>query len=387
LEFETRLINTLLNAMPDFIFVKDLEGRFLVINEACAKGIGAETPEAAVGKTDFDFLEDHAVAEQYKADEAVVIATGEPLIDREEPFVDHDKSVSWLSTTKVPLRDDDGTIIGIIGIARNITERKEAEQVLAEKSAAMEANLKVAAQFWKTIVPDRCPSFPHGSRYEIKIHQQYLPSEELGGDFFNVRILDDKRVGLFICDVTGHDIRATLVAAMVNGLLEQEGEVAHDPGRVLDDLNNRLLEIMEHSGREIFVTAFYMVIDLEAGTARLSKAGHPGVLHYSRNQQKILTHGKDHPALGIMQKFRYEEMTIDLEDGDLLLLYTDGILEQTNPQGDEYGIDRFKKALADTHGREGDQILERILDDCLRWSHTGKFQDDVCLLMAELTSS
>ena len=129
---ERNLLRTLIDNLPDYVYFKDTQGRFLIADTAVARLMGAVTPDELVGKTDFDFFP-QTLATQYYADEQAVIASGQPLVNREEPVVDQiTAEPRWLSTTKVPLRDGQDKIVGIVGMGRDITERKQAEQVLQQ---------------------------------------------------------------------------------------------------------------------------------------------------------------------------------------------------------------------------------------------------------------
>lgn len=127
---EHNLLRTLIDNIPDYIYVKDTESRFLLNNAAHLWILGAKSLEDVLYRTDFDFFP-HQLAAQYFADEQHVITTGEPLIDREEPVVHQVTGERiWNSTTKVPLRDSIGKIIGLVGMSRDITARKRAEEAL-----------------------------------------------------------------------------------------------------------------------------------------------------------------------------------------------------------------------------------------------------------------
>ena len=127
LEREQELLAHLMATSPDHIYFKDLKGRFIRVNPAKAKRHGLTHPDEAIGKTDFDFFEkDHA--SRTAAEEQRLLTTGRPLLDREEYFAWSDGQISWMSTSRVARRDRDGRIIGLIGISRDITERKLAEE-------------------------------------------------------------------------------------------------------------------------------------------------------------------------------------------------------------------------------------------------------------------
>ena len=135
-----RLLRTLIDAMPDRIYVKDTDSRFLLANNMVAWIMGT-TPEEAIGKRDFDFYAQE-LAEQFYADEQALLASGQPLIDREEPGVDLAGNVHWVSTTKVPFRDEQGQVKGFVGIGRDITVRKEMESVLRQARDELEARVE-----------------------------------------------------------------------------------------------------------------------------------------------------------------------------------------------------------------------------------------------------
>jgi PAS domain S-box-containing protein len=129
---ERRLLRTLMDNLPDLIYFKDFESRFTLINKAGAKAFGLDDPAQAVGKTDFDFFtEEHA--QQAFSDEQEIIKTGRGILGKEEKETWPDGHVTWASTTKMPLRDSNGKIIGTFGVSRDITEHKQAEAELIEE--------------------------------------------------------------------------------------------------------------------------------------------------------------------------------------------------------------------------------------------------------------
>jgi len=135
---ERNLLRTLIDNLPDLIYVKDTESRFIAGNIAMARLIGRENPEELLGKTDFDLFPEELAA-RYRADEEAIIRSGQPLLNREEPVVRPDGQPGWLMTTKVPLRDSNGNIIGLVGIGRDITQRKQAEEALRRQNEYLAA--------------------------------------------------------------------------------------------------------------------------------------------------------------------------------------------------------------------------------------------------------
>ena len=129
------LLRALIDNMPDLIYVKDDESRFVLANRALAQLMGAKNPEDLLGKTDFDYFPKE-LATAYYSDEQAILQTGLPLLNQEERSVDAEGNAKWLSTSKVPLRDRQGEVLGIIGIGRDITVGRQAEQALRQSETS-----------------------------------------------------------------------------------------------------------------------------------------------------------------------------------------------------------------------------------------------------------
>jgi two-component system sensor histidine kinase/response regulator len=138
LERERDLLRTLMDNLPDFIFVKDREGRFLTVNQALLQVFDRSSLADVIGRRDQDFWPPD-LAQQYTDDDHRVMDSGEALLDREERAVDADGQETWLSTTKVPLRDADGQVTGLVGICRDITRQKHDQQKMQQQT--LEARL------------------------------------------------------------------------------------------------------------------------------------------------------------------------------------------------------------------------------------------------------
>ena len=145
--FEHTLLHTLADNVPHRIYAKDTAGRFTFANRAVAIGMGASDPEELLGKTDFDFYAPDA-AQQYFDEERQVLSSGQPMLDHEEHvFYSRSGKEAWLMTTKVPLRDEAGRIIGLVGINYEITERKAAEEALRAAKLLAEQATRAKTEF------------------------------------------------------------------------------------------------------------------------------------------------------------------------------------------------------------------------------------------------
>jgi PAS domain S-box-containing protein len=143
LEQERNLLRTLVDHIPDYIYVKDPQSRFLLANKSVSSLMGAASPEEVLGKTDFDFYPP-TLAEKYSSDERRLVESGKPMLNYEEYTVDTKGAIRWALTSKVPLRDDQGGLLGFVGIGRDITERKKSEETLRVQSVRLQMALEVA---------------------------------------------------------------------------------------------------------------------------------------------------------------------------------------------------------------------------------------------------
>ncbi|HEY5620978.1 MAG TPA: PAS domain-containing protein, partial [Pontiella sp.] len=282
------LLKNLMENMTDNIYFKDAQSRFLMVNKAYCEWAGLEMSQV-IGKTDFDlFADEHA--QQAFDDEQRIIASGEPIVGIEEKETWADGHITWVSTTKMPLRNAQGEIIGTFGLSRDITDHKEAQLRASYYSSQvqrikeeMEDDVRMAAELQKTFFPRSYPEFPPGvpveeSRVEFLHH--YHASGMVSGDFCTIRRLSDDEAGIFLCDVMGHGIRASLVTALICALVEETSSVDLDPGPFLGRMNKLLLPTLRQEDMFLYATACYMVFNTKTGILRFANAGHPMPLHF-----------------------------------------------------------------------------------------------------------
>jgi phosphoserine phosphatase RsbU/P len=393
---ERFLLKTLMDSLPDNIYFKDRESRFIAVNRAAVSWFGLKDADQVLGKTDADlFAPEHAQAAL--RDEQEILRTGRPLVNLEEKEVWPNGRETWVSTTKLPLRDPSGEIIGTFGLSRDITERKQAEEKLAmlarelrAKNEALEQDLEMARELQQAMLPHRYPSFPHdGSKEESVVHfyHFYQPSTSVSGDFFEVLKLSDTNAGLFICDVMGHGVRSALVASSVSALLRQLRDYWGDPGQLLSRLNKALRSTLEYSEAPLFASAFYVVADLEKGELRYANAGHPSPLRIHSARDRADTYplnGSEHgPALGLFEDATYTDSRCELSPHDTVLLFTDGLFEVEGPGGDIYDYRRLLDAVNRRRELPAFQLCHEVIEEVQRFSEGRHFSDDVCLVAME----
>src|SRR5262249_32147152 len=137
---ERNLLRTLIDHLPDYIFTRDRENRYSLVNQAMLEFLGVQSAEEIIGKSDTEMTSLKLADWRTKEDEAI-IATGVPVVNREEAAESADGTIEWLLVNKVPLRASQGDVIGLVGIAHDITQRKHIEQVEREQRILLEALL------------------------------------------------------------------------------------------------------------------------------------------------------------------------------------------------------------------------------------------------------
>jgi sigma-B regulation protein RsbU (phosphoserine phosphatase) len=394
---ERNLLRSVINNLLDSIYVKDVRGVYSLDNLAHMRSIGAARPEDVVGKTVFDFFPyDSAV--RFQADDQSVIRTGKAIVNRQEAFPGSDGHKHWLSTTKVPLRNSDGQIIGIVGIGRDITERKKAEEQLAvyneelrEKNMQMEDDLDMASEVQQAFLPQQFPSFPKDAppgESAVAFYSRYLPTGAVGGDFFHVLPLSATEAGVFICDVMGHGVRAALVTAIQRALVEELAGLGRQPGEFLMHINKALLSILRRTRTPMFASAFYLYLNAATGEIRYSNAGHPKPLLLRRSEEKVevLSSNGARPgsALGVFEQAEYGTFERMMRPGDLVLMFTDGILEVEGANGDYFDQKRLIAALERRAHMPSEELLDALLEETREYAFKHQYGDDVCLVDVEL---
>ena len=402
LEKERNLLTTLMENLPQRIYFKDVDSRFIAVSRALAKWHGRKDPSQIIGLADRDlFSPEHA--EIALADEREIMRTGVPIVDYEEKETWPDKEDTWVSTTKMPLRDAQGKIIGTFGISRDITEKKRAAEKLARlteelraKNKSLEQDLEMARELQCALMPQRFPTFPHNASEEesaVRFYPFFRPSMSLSGDFFDALAISDERAGLFICDVMGHGVRAALVAAIVRSVVSELRPLWTKPGDLLVAINRAMLGAFKNSDITLFASAFYVLADLDKGQLRYANAGHPNPLHLAHTQNASeavalpLMEGPPGPALGLFDGAVYETHRSKLSLHDVVLLFTDGLFEVEGLGGKLYDYQQLSKAVGNRAELPVAELCRGIIDEVQQFSATQEFNDDVCLVAMDINRS
>src|SRR5215470_9359870 len=263
----------------------------------------------------------------------------------------------------VLLVDENGGFLGFIGtetlfkvqnalLLTNIRELEERDREIRQKNEQMETDLRMATELQQALMPNAYPTFSAGPSEEttsLRFYHRYLPASMMGGDFFHIARLSDSTAGICICDVMGHGVRAALITAMLRALIETHAAEAGDPGRLLTELNSEFTKILKQTGTLVFATVLYCVINIRERGARFARAGHPAPLHVCRTSEEIQTvasgDGSSGPAMGLVPNAQFRTSDAKLAPGDLLLFFTDGVIEAEGRGGSQFGIEGLRQSV------------------------------------------
>ena len=250
-------------------------------------------------------------------------------------------------------------------------ELKAAQEQLIEKER-LERELKVAADIQMSILPDVLPAHP---RYDFG--GRILPARQVGGDFYDVFILSDNKLGVLIGDVADKGVPSAIFMARAHALIIAEADRASTPGEVLMMANKHITRF--EKSRQ-FVTALYGVLDAATGEFSYARAGHePPLLLDPQGEVHRLPH-KPGMALGLWENIMLDENKIQIPQGSLLVMFTDGMTDCRNPLGESFGLDRIKKTVAGLQNVSAQSGCDQLLESLLSYQDGSKQDDDVTLL-------
>jgi serine phosphatase RsbU (regulator of sigma subunit) len=251
---------------------------------------------------------------------------------------------------------------------------REAHEQIARQLVEINLELEMARQIQLSILPSDTPKIPG-----LDIVARYLPMTSVAGDFYDFIILDDKRVGILVADVSGHGLPSALIASMLQVALTAQVAHAPEPERVLSGLNQALCGKFERN----FVTAAYVFVDMEKKLMTYAGAGHPPLLFSRKSTGKVSAVSENGLFLGMFPEATYSSLELPVQAEDRVVLYTDGIPETTNPSEQEFGTARFINFMEKNQSLTVDQFADGLLDELSRWSEQPRGQgqqDDITVL-------
>jgi len=255
-------------------------------------------------------------------------------------------------------------------------ERLEKEQALLE-NARVARDMEIARQIQFSLLPSAVPKMPG-----VVLAGICIPAAHVGGDYYDFFLRGDQVVDIVIADVSGHSVGAALIMAETRSLLRARVYSAATAPDVLSLLNKMLYEDLTNA--ELFISMFYVKYNVSSQMLSFASAGHNKPLLFCRGEKACIELDAEGLILGVMKTVDFEDKSIQMLPGDILLLYTDGITEAQNPAGDFFGIGRLCEIISDKHTEPPDLIVDSIIQSVTTFRQSRPLQDDISMVVLKV---
>jgi len=261
---------------------------------------------------------------------------------------------------------------GLIHFSKELEARNEE---LNRKQKIIDFDLRLAHNVQQELLPQSYPKIEG-----IEISAANFQVGEIGGDCFGFYKIDDKKLGAFIGDVSGKGIAAALVMSMVTILFGQLREQMDYPAKVLGSVNDIMYR---HFGsrHSIYLTCFFMTLDIETMTLTFSCAGHNPPFLYRSSLDELVHLESEGFGLGMFSKVIYEENSIKVQPGDKIVLFTDGVVDSRNPDGKMFGLENLKKIITDNAAANSYRLTHFVVEELEEFAGTAPRQDDLTVII------
>lgn len=348
-----------LEGMADWVRVVDVSGTIVYANKAMKEDLG----EDIIGKKCYH--SNNKVDGLNFCITKKSISTGE-IVQKEEKI-----GRKYYSIKSSPVKNSDGKIIAAVEVFRNITRERKLELELIGKNKKMNKDLRFAKRIQEKILPKK------GLKGGLKLDYIYKPSEMLSGDMFDMFSIDKDNIGIYISDVAGHGVAASMMTMFIRQTMRVMKEEYKSPSKAISELHNRFLTLNLESDN--YFTIVYGIYNRNEGSFKYVNAGHNCMpIKYNSNHMNLLEN-KGYPITSLFDKIVYEEKEIQLDLGDKILFYTDGITEARNSRGRQFGLD----GVLDILRKDPDDILNVIEDNIINYSW-GEQEDDFAIVLLEV---
>ena len=238
--------------------------------------------------------------------------------------------------------------------------------------------LDMASKIQKGVLPDSFPAFP--GRQEFELYASMEPAKEIGGDFYDFFLIDDDHLCLVIADVSGKGVPAALFMMASKIILADNAVMGKSPSEILYDSNNA---ICANNKLEMFVTVWIGILEISTGKLSAANAGHEYPALKKAGGGFVIFKDKHSFVLGGQEGMKYKEYEIRLEPGDKLFVYTDGVPEAQDPDGNMFQMERMINALNEDPNASPEQILGNVRGSIGRFVREAEQFDDLTMLCLE----
>ena len=250
------------------------------------------------------------------------------------------------------------------------------QQEISEQTQRIETELNLANAIQKSILPNIFPPFPEHE--EVDIYASMIPAKEVGGDFYDMFLIDDDHVAICMADVSGKGVPASLFMMISKILIKNVSKIDMDVSKAFSRVNNMLCD---GNNVDIFVTSWFGILDLRNGKIEYVNAGHnPPLLYSKKNDEYTYIKSKPNFVLAGLDNTKYDKNELKIEPGDKIFLYTDGVVESTNEEKQLYGEDRLIKFLNDNKSLNVKETIVAVKNDIDEFVGNSEQFDDITML-------
>lgn len=278
--------------------------------------------------------------------------------------------------THEPFRKNDLRLLSIIAAQSGQLIRNSQLQEEALEKKRMEHELGMASKIQLSLLPKETPKLPH-----LDMCSYFNPADEVGGDYYDYFLLDEDKFAVVQADVSGHGASAALIMTLAKGVLHSITHKFKSTDQVLAEMNSVLGPILP---REMFVTILFLVFDFKQNTLRYSNGGHTPLLFYNSQDHSCEMLELPGPALGLTSLAAYKEREIHLHPGDLLVIYTDGVTEAFDAQGEMFAETRLKKAVAEVASNKAGEVVQHVKESLQHFTQGAPQSDDIAMIAVKI---
>ncbi|HEY6112350.1 MAG TPA: GAF domain-containing SpoIIE family protein phosphatase [Chthoniobacterales bacterium] len=252
----------------------------------------------------------------------------------------------------------------------------------ANEKKRLDHDLEIARDIQRILLPAEAPAV-NG----FEINGINVPARQVSGDYFDYIKVDDERLGIAIADVSGKGVPASLIMAICRSVLRSQAAQNPSPADVLQKVNRQLYPDIKE---DMFISMAYLVLDhARDGGVTLSRAGHDAPLLYKRASQSVTPLKPQGMVLGIDSGSVFDRLTseiaVPLERDDCLVLYTDGVTEAIDPEGNEFGLERLMESVRASATNGAAAVVNRLIDDLRNFVGAQPQNDDITLIVIRKT--
>ena len=281
--------------------------------------------------------------------------------------------------TITPVRDSLGKISQFVAIKNDISERKRLEQILKRANERMEDELNVGKDIQMSMLPVKFPAFPE--RQDIDVFAKLIPAREVGGDFYDFFFIDEDNICFVVGDVSGKGVPAALFMAVTKTLIKAAANNVKSTAKILTLINN---EISKGNENSMFITVFLAILNTATGQIMYTNAGHNPAYILRQGDYDIQKLSELHGvAIGAMEGVEYKETVLQLDPGNTVFAYTDGVTEAQGLQGKLYSEKRLHNLLKDFKFAGCKELVDYVMDNVVIYEEGAEQADDITLLAVQ----